>query len=277
MKIVALCLLLLLSCTSSGQLTRNYFFDEKLEISDSSALVLIVRNPQTQFAAELNHRIYQDTSFIREIKENWFFEYDEEEGYSQHRCGYDLFFYNLAGAKYIYLGELNSNCGISEVGCTNLDVLLQSGRPLKVDTLTRIPIGAYKTDLFDENLIEAYYENSHEWENCRTRKYPELYYDGMIRVQIHLDTNFTLTENAEKYLLKFTNDLTGINWNITDGSLSTIDRLDIKSFEEGMEPSAIEMQVYMKSWQFSNFQDQDIQRVSFNIETGKNLLLFYRN
>src|SRR5690606_38815673 len=85
MKLITSFYFIILSQICFGQFVRDYFFDDRLEINDSTTLVLLVRLPQTKFAQDLNHRIYTDTSFIRKIKESWFILRDTTlHGYTSH-------------------------------------------------------------------------------------------------------------------------------------------------------------------------------------------------
>ncbi len=265
--------------TSESQLVREYFFDNDLPVNDSTALILIIDRPQSQFAQKLNHRIYKDTSFIKYLKESWFIEYDKNDWHSKHRCGYDMYFYSLSGEEYTYLNCLNSNCKSDKIGDVNLNMLLQMGAPLEVDTLTRLSFWDNKDSLFNEDLIEARYENYSEWGNTRTKKYPIIYYDRYFRTKLRLDTNFTINQNAANFIKTFTDDMTAINWSIPTYTYSPISEDDflIKNFIDNKVPCEIEMTVYFKSSKNHLFEKYSDKEVYFKIKRGNNLLLFYNN
>jgi hypothetical protein len=276
MKSTVSIVLLFLSIHCIGQTRRDYFFDE-LTIDDSTSLVLIIQEPQTQFARELKNRIYKDTTFLRELKENWFTERtDSGIGSTTHRCGHDLYFYKLSGTEYTYLNQLNSNCGITEVGCTNLNVLAQSGKPLRADTVSRLRMTARKTDLFTDDVFRAYYTaDRHYWEYCKTSKFPPMFYEGYFKTTIQLDTNFTINENAEKFIRTFTDDIEGINWNIYDASKAYPNKL--KDFENKKEPCTTKISIYLKKQKFIEFKAFEIIPIAFNIKWGSDLILMYRD
>jgi hypothetical protein len=81
-----------------------------------------------------------------------------------------MYFYSLSGDKFNFLEQLNSNCELNKLGLDNLNILLQMGESLKLDTLSRIRAGTNKDYIFNENLIEAKYENYREWNNTKTYK-----------------------------------------------------------------------------------------------------------
>ena len=262
-----------------SQIVRKYFFDDHMPINDSASLILIIDNPQSKFAKTLNHRIYRDTNFIKYLKESWFIEYDKSTGHSSHRCGYDMYFYYLSGGKYTYLNCLNSNCKADKIGDNNLNLLLQMGSPLKVDTLTRISVWTDKDSIFNDNLIEARYENHSEWNNTKTKKYPIIYYDMYFKTKIQLDTNFTINQNAANFIRTFSNDMEGINWNMPKYSYHPSSEEDflIKDFVDHNIPCEIDITVYFKSSKIHLFKEYDIKEVYFNIKRGRSLLLFYNN
>lgn len=280
--IVSILLLFIFSSVSAqtiGETMRRYFFDDQLTIDDSTALIVLVRDSQTQFARELNARIYTDTNFIKKLKETWYVEYKYEgQGRSGHLCGHDMFFYKHSGSEFTYLNNLNSNCGISEVGCTNLHVLLESGRPLRIDTLTRIRMNMYKKDIFTEDLIKGYCTNNEiNWEICSTKKYPRIYYDGYFKTQIILDTTMTVNQNVENFIRLYAKKSERINWNISKNQLSEQEFTNAKKDLVNTGPREIEITFYLKMSEFELFKDFDIETIDFDIKSGSELILLYRN
>jgi hypothetical protein len=97
----------------------------------------------------LNARIYSDTNFIKQLKESWYVEVEENGvGRTYHKCGHDMHFYKLSGNEFTYLNQLNLNCQEYDIGSENLHVLSEFGKPLHIDTLTRIRFNAYRDDLY---------------------------------------------------------------------------------------------------------------------------------
>jgi len=278
-KSVFILFFVLLSFTSESQITREYFFNSELQVNDSISLVLIIDRPQSNFAKRINHRIYRDTTFIRYLKENWYYEYDKKDGYTTKMCAYDMYFYSLSVDKYIYLNHLNSNCGLDKIGVENLNILVQMGEPLEVDTITKIGIWTRKQDLFRNDLTFAKYEHYKEWDNTKTKKYPIIYYDGYFKTNIKLDTNFTINKNAENFVRNITNDLKGVNWNISEYKKSPYNdnEIKIKKFVEDKKSCTVEIEVYFKASKFETFKEYNIQEINFSIANGHKLLLFYCN
>lgn len=254
---------------------KEFFFDNRLQINDSTSLVIIIEDAQTQMATELGHRIYDDTAFIRKIKTRF---YEEKEmvngiisGGVTHFCGHDMYFYSLSNGKMSYLNRLNSNCGLSEVSCQDLGILFESGRKLRVDTLTSLPKKYKKSrdDLFTENVIRSHYENTTSWDICQSSKLPRIYYDGYFKTEIILDTNFTVEQNIKNFIQKYSDDLKNINWNIWS------DNIQLKRFNYLRESTKIELFVYLKKEVFNEFKVFDIQTIVPIVNEDYKLLIYY--
>ena len=76
---------------NTQELQREFYFPD-LDINDSTSLVLIVVDPQTDELRQLGHRIIKDTSVISKIKSSYYTEY-EEGSKIVNFCGHDMFFY----------------------------------------------------------------------------------------------------------------------------------------------------------------------------------------
>jgi hypothetical protein len=253
---------------------KEYFFDERLQINDSTSLVIIIEDAQTQMATELGHRIYDDTAFIRKIKTRFYEEKEMVNGLiteEAHFCGHDMFFYSLSNGKMTYLNRLNSNCGLSEVSCQDLGILFESGRRMRVDTLTSLPKKYRKSrdDLFTENVIRSHYLNTQSWDICRTSKLPKLYYEGYFKTEITLDTMYSIEQNIENFIRQYSDDLENINWNIWS------DNLQIKRFNYLSESTEIELYVYLKKEVFNEFKIFDIQTIVPIVNEDYKLLIYY--
>ncbi len=273
MKIAIAILLIFISIDSIGQIERNNFFDERLTINDSTSLIVLIQEPQTQFARELNARIYSDTNFIRQLKESWYVEVEKTGiGRTYHKCGHDMYFYKLSGDEFIYLNQLNSNCQEYDIGLENLHVLNDYGKPLHIDTLTRIRFNAYRDDLFVGDLIESYYINGNgqNWEISKSSRYPKIYYEGCFKTTIALDSNLTIFENIEFFLGKYSDNLDGLNWNIENQG-------KIADLEKNKTKRALDITIYLKQSKFDLFHEYSIEKVNFSIEHGSSLILLSRN
>lgn len=253
---------------------KEYFFDDRLQINDSTSLVIIIEDAQTQMATELGHRIYADTAFIRKIKTRFYEEKEMVDGIISevtHFCGHDMYFYSLINGEMTYLNRLNSNCGLSEVSCQDLGILFQSGRKMRVDTLTSLPKKYKKSrnDLFTDNVIRSHYQNTQSWDICQSSKLPRIYYDGYFKAEIILDTNFTVEQNIENFIQQYSDNLKNINWNIWSHNK------ELKRFNYLHESTKIELFVYLKKKVFNEFKVFDIQTIVPNVNENNKLLIYY--
>lgn len=274
-RIISTIVFLLMIHFCSGQIVREYLFGDRFPINDSSSLVLMIKDPQTEFAKELNHRIYSDTNFLKRIKKEWFYEYDPEKGKLQHFCDYDLFFYKLEGTTMTYLTKLNSHCGISEINCSDLTDLANNGKPLHVDTLSSIPANAQKEDLFNSHFVSSSYLNSIEWSICKTSRYPKLFYDGYVKTTIKLDTLFSISKNIQNFIFHYKENGGNFNWNAwydnTDNSFK------FQRFEKFKESFDLEVYIYLFKEDFEKFRDFEIYPIAFEIPENNKLILIYND
>ncbi|PHR49041.1 MAG: hypothetical protein COA32_03060 [Fluviicola sp.] len=265
---------------TSGAVYKDYFFDDKLKINDSTSLVVFTRNPQTQMAKDLGPRIYSDTNFIRRIKSDFYELKNPLMPEIVHFCDFDVFFYSYNGHELNYLNKLNSHCDISKINCRDLEVLFQPGSQLRVDTLSRFP-DKYRDDkskIFSENVIVSYFENTGswdfgntDWDVCKSSRFPRIYYDGYTVVNIELDTSYTIEENIISYVKRYSDDFDNINWNAwsyTEG---------VQEFTLFNEPSKIDLFIYLKIDAFDDFKEFDIKKIEPRITENSKLLIFYKD
>lgn len=256
---------------TSGAVYKDYFFDDKLKINDSTSLVVFTRNPQTQMAKDLRHRIYSDTNFIRRVKNDFYELKNPFMPEIVHYCDFDVFFYSYNGHELNYLNKLNSSCDISKINCRDLEVLFQPGSRLRVDTLSSFPDKDGKSKIFLENVIVSYFENTESWDICKSSRLPHIYYDGYTVVNIQLDTALTIEENIKNYIKMYSDDLDNINWNIwshTD---------DVQKFTLFKEPSKVDLFIYLKEDAFDDFKKFDIEKIEPRITENSKLLIFYKD
>ncbi|MEX0598532.1 MAG: hypothetical protein WD512_18770 [Candidatus Paceibacterota bacterium] len=258
---------------TSRAVYKDYFFDDKLKINDSTSLVVFTRNPQTQMAKDLGHRIYSDTNFIRRVKNDFYELRNPLLPEIVHFCDFDVFFYSYNGHELNYLNKLNSQCNISKINCRDLEVLFQPDSRIRVDTLNSFP-DKYRDDkskIFSENVIVSYLENSESWDICKSSRLPRIYYDGYTVVNIKLDTALTIEENIKSYIKTYSNDFKNINWNVwshTDG---------VQKFTLFNEPSKVDLFIYLKEDVFDDFKEFDIKKIEPRIEENSKLLVFYKD
>lgn len=250
---------------------KEYFFNDRLKINDSTSLVLIIEDAQTQMTSDLNHRIYDDTAFIRKVKNRFYEEKAINGDVETHFCGHDMFFYSLCNGKLTFLNRLNSNCGLSEVSCQDLGILFESGRQMRVDTLTSLPEKYIKSrdELFSDNVIESHYQNTQSWGICKSSKFPKIYYDGYFHAEILLDSAFTINQNIENFISQYSNDFTNLNWNLWSNVI------EVRRFNYFHESIKVEIVIYLKKDLFDQFESFDIQPITPVINENRKLLIFY--
>lgn len=272
LNISTLTILILFPLLGSTQtLHREYYFPQ-LDINDSTSLVLIVVDPQTEELKKLGHRIIKDTSVISKIKSSFYTEY-EEGGKIINMCGHDMFFYSLIGNKPKYLNRLNSDCDIS-----NLDIFFENGKVIRADSLSEIP-AVFKSKpsaLFTEDVFLNTVTNRSYWDQSKTYKYPTFYYDKFFEVDLFLDTLFTIKKNIELFLKKYTPDLTDVNWNYRKHSLSIEERKKQYYFEKNNEPFTLKFTVYIKDDKQDLFNEFDLKPTEANLNERHQLILFYK-
>jgi hypothetical protein len=261
--------------TLQAQPKRAYFFDEQLPISQTTSLVVLTKEPQSDLAKRIQNRIYRDTTLIRSLKENWYEEYDSLEGKVVHFCDFDLYFYTLEGNTLRYLNKMNSQCGTSGINCTSLEILAQKGEKLFVDTLTGISENQTKSSVFNENFLTGNYNSMEEWDICRSMQFPKIFYDGYIKTRLELDTLLSLLDNVEHFLGNNSKDFSQINWNVW-GSMGDM-FIKLKRFELFHEPCTIELYIYLKREQFKAFEHFDIHLIPFQVYEKEPLFLTYIN
>jgi hypothetical protein len=278
-RILSILLLAFILSNVHCQTIKEYFFKENLPLNDSSGLILIIREPQTEFAKNLNHRIYRDTNFIKIVNESWFQEVKKDEEKVVHFCGFDMFFYKLEGNNMKFLNRMNSQCDINEINCKNFNILKEYGSPLHVDTLIEIPKSLFKKDLFNSNYLFSNHINSISWEICKTSKYPRIFYDYYFKTKISLDTSYTINENIENYIKTFTPNFMGINWNSWGENVIDFEkRIAIKKFIMFNEPCEYELDldVYFTEDRLETFKDIEVIKIDFEIKNKEYpLVIFY--
>lgn len=260
---------------AQDSIVRDYFFDQNLTVDSTTSLVLLVRNPQTEFAKNLGHRIYTDSNQINELKRT-FYKNIENGVYSVHKCGYDLFFYLYKNDTLHYLKALNSNCSIGDFECENFDALKENGESLRTEVLWEIPddFKANK-DRYFSNLLTSYYFSESPSEKLNNALYPIMYYEHYFTVTFDLDTTISPKKNIENYLAKYTSNYAGVQWYFKYNNYYTLDgKFDPRKMKDGR--CSAEFSVYFKESRLKDFSGETIYPVLPHIELGYPLTLIYK-
>ena len=232
--------------------TETIYFFQNLEIREGTQLLLVTNRAQTHTAHLLGNRLYSDTSYMRKLKENSYKEIID--GISEvHLCGYDMYFYAVNGDEVRYLNAANSNCGLNDLGCEELDTMLFTGTPLYFDTLN-IPGNEWNSKN-DSILEKAVFTTSHwvdHWGIAQSEKFPRFYYDYYFEVVLKNEQGKSRRELIEQYVSTLTDDFNGFNWNYDyDDSINRI--------FEGPESR---FQCYLKDFRKSDFTNMELKPVS---------------
>lgn len=255
---------------NTQDLQREYYFPE-LEITDSTSLVLIVVDPQTETLKQLGHRIIKDTNVISKIKSTFYIEYEGDKIINM--CDYDMFFYSLTGNKAKYLNRLNSDCDVN-----SLNIFFENGATIRTDSLSEIP-EEYKTkpsSIFTKDVFMNTVTNLSYWDQAKTYKYPSFYYDNFFEVEILLDTLFTIEENVELFIKKYTSDLTDINWNYRKNSISLEEKKKQYYFLTKNIPCMLNFTIYFKDDKVALFNEFELKPTVAKLSEQHQLILFYK-
>jgi len=260
---------------AQDSIVRDYFFDQNLTVDSTTSLVLLVRNPQTEFAKNLGNRIYRDSNQIEELKRT-FYKNIVNGRSSAHRCGYDLFFYQLKNDTLYYLDALNSDCSIGEFDCEDFSALEENGESLRTEVLWEIP-DDFETnkDRYFSNLLATFYYSEAPTGALKKDIYPLIYYDHFFRVYLDLDTTRTPASNIENYLAKYTDNFTGVEWYFNYSSFFNREgTFNPKKIKDGR--CNVEFRVYIKDNRLKDFKREIMYPVLPYIEPGYPLTLIYK-
>lgn len=216
---------------------KKYFFEGVDFIKENKQLVVIVKDPQTQFAREFRPKLYEDTAFLAAIQRDYYSIVDPNSVEIIEMCGYDVFFYVKSGRNLKLLKEINSNCGSGRSGCSFLDVLDKNGTPLKVDTIRELDYLNNDSHYFiDSNFIYGSFVTlegkSELWQDCelenRDLNLSEVYnncsfrpsmYEGKFSLNLKTDTTKTVTQNLMDFFASYGIDslaFRNINFEVED-------------------------------------------------------------
>lgn len=202
----------------NDSIIKEYFFDGIDLVENAQELVVIVKSPQSKFALEFGHKIYTDTSFLNQIKKDFYVEKKMGEEDILFFCGFDMFFYVKSGNNLKLFNQINSSCNVGNLTRKNLETLNQNGVKLNCDTilfadLKRKKAGKNHLKYKFDNLIYSTSVEDNIWQNnVSDEEYvdfynschlPFHYYDSYFETEIPIDTSFSLKRNIEQYLIRY--------------------------------------------------------------------------
>jgi len=268
---------------------RQYFFGSEDFYKTNQELILIVKNPQTEFAENLGSRYYNDTAFIRKVSTHFYTELDtSNHDISIHSCGYDLYFYSKKNQNLFLIKAINSSCDIEEIGivnaknkCKNLEFLATSGSLLTIDTLCtsvypETKDSILKNVIYHRNvgIVEGnitsesfYYSGSNN-----SRNLPKWYYDYFVETTLPLDSTLSVNQNILKYLLKKGIDSVeykNINWQI-DRKIA--EDIELNELLGDPPPNFVDMKFY-----FSKDLSEYFQNEMLNCQLPQNWTSFFND
>jgi hypothetical protein len=201
-----------------NSIIREYFFEGIDLVENGQELVVIVKSPQSKFAREFGHKLYSDTTFLNQIKRDFYVEKKIGEEDILFFCGFDMFFYVKSGNNLKFFKQINSSCNVGNLTRRNLETLNQNGVNLNCDTmkladLKRKNTGKNKLRYKFDNLIYSTSVEDNIWQNnvldeeyvdfYNSCHLPFHYYDSYFETEIPIDTSFSLKRNIEQYLIRY--------------------------------------------------------------------------
>ncbi|MFK7786149.1 MAG: hypothetical protein AB8B56_13590 [Crocinitomicaceae bacterium] len=190
----------------TSTIIRKYFF-EGIDFSEKGQeLVILTKEPQTQLAEDIGYRVYSDTSFLNQITSEFYRDIDTRKGEVAHFCGHDIYFYIKSGKNLKFFNKINSHCGISKLGCDDLDVLVENGRALSADSLKILDFVSFKpTELIDEDaLYVSAISSDGIWQDYQPLFYntcskPKWLYDGKFQTTLQVDHETPINEYIDRF------------------------------------------------------------------------------
>lgn len=201
---------------------KEYYFRDVNFVEENKELVIIVKEPKSQFAKDFGHRIYSDTAFLRRIQEELYRVVDPNHYRKEviDMCGYDFYFYVKSGPNLSLIKTENSGCRSYDCHYKFLDIFAESGERLQVDTLTRfktkhngkleflnsdfIYASLIETDKHGEIWQEESYGNIHFYDQNFTSNFPpEFLYDGQFDIELNVDISLSVLDNLKNYFKTF--------------------------------------------------------------------------
>ena len=248
---------------TNPKLVRKYFFENVNFSKEGKELVVIVKEPQTKLAGDLGYRIYSDTSFLNKIESEFYREIDPSKEIA-HFCGHDIYFYIKSGRNLKFYKQINSHCGINEIGCKNVDLLIENGIILHADSLKTLdfenlkPKEIIKDDVIYAELISSYGIWQEEYQplfynNCGK---PNWLYDGKFQTTIEVD-NVT---PVDIYIQLFFSHVDSIEFKNINYELEFEDEQQLHVFNNtSTRLSKLRLNVYLDKDCFQYFSEYTIE------------------
>lgn len=256
---------------------KKYYFEDVNFVEENKELVIIVKDPQTQFAKDFGHKIYSDTAFLNHIQRELYTVIDPNKVQEEilHMCGYDMYFYVKSGPNLKLLKTENSNCSFGSTDCSMLTMFNENGTPLIVDTIRTLKRNYLKH--IDQNFIYGCFvtlESNHElWQDPRdwdasyfdvinNSSFSNSIYNGQFELSLTIDHTKSIIENVEDFFKSRGIDsleFREINFELKN----SIDAKLPKDYDSPRfsRKDNLEFRVYLNKKYFSNFRDYNIQPI----------------
>lgn len=184
----------------SKKIERRYFLEGRDLVENGGELVILVNEAQTQMAREMGAVIVRDTSFLRFVQDSI---YKTLDGRPEiiHFCGHDLYFYAKYGSNLQFIKAVNSNCGLNEFGCENMNRLLAHSEQLEMDTVNVFDAHGMKRRGELKSILALSIENQGWNQNemfLNTTRVPSSF-DRKYTLSVHLDNCSPILDQLKKY------------------------------------------------------------------------------
>jgi len=184
---------------------RQYFFENVNFAKEGKELVILVKEPQTKLAEDFGYRYYSDTNFLSKIESEFYRDIDPRSE-EVHFCGHDIYFYIKSGRNLKLFKQINSHCGINELGCENVDLLARNGTKLSADSLKILDFATLEPkEIIKEKVLFAEYISSDGiWQDSQPLFYnncskPNWIYDGKFQAILEVDNETPVDEYIRQF------------------------------------------------------------------------------
>lgn len=249
------------------KLVRKYFFENVNFTKEGKELVVIVKEPQTKLAEDLGYRVYSDTSFLNKIESVFYREIDPSNEI-MHFCGHDIYFYVKSGKNLKFFKQINSHCGISELGCENIDLLSENGKVLHADSLKILDFeNLTPKEIINDDVIFAEFISSDGiWQDYQPLFYnncakPNWLYDGKFQTTLEVDNKTPV----DIYIQDFFGHVDSIEFKNINYRLEYEDENQLHIFNNtSTRLSQLRLNVYLDEDCFQYFSEYNIETNNTN-------------
>lgn len=261
----------------NSQDVRKHFIEFPIPLNDSTHLITIIDNPQTETARSLGNRMFSDTILLKQINEKWFKDLSKEESEVITFCLPDVHFYLLQKGHLKYLSGIHSQCSPGNWQCDYLDSLTRYGASLKTDTIHSKTGNLNKKQTFNKNYIGYNLPFNGQWYYSKTAKYPRFYYDYSFKHILVLNHDFSVHENIINFLKEYKSDLLDINYNAWEFCQNEEDKnLGFKKYLKFGTPCELEIQVFLLKKDLKYFKSFNPEKTKSHESWTKPTILFYK-